>query len=199
MGKKDPRVDAYIARSAAFARPILAHLRQVVHAGCPEVEESIKWGHVSFGHRGIMCGIAAFKEHVTFGFWKGTLIVAQNGVDVEPAMGQFGRLTSLKDLPAKRVLVSYVKKAAALNEAGVKVERVVRPRAPLKVPPAFAAALAKNPRARTTFEGFSPSCRREYLEWITEAKRDETRARRIATSVTWLAAGKKRNWKYEEC
>ncbi len=197
MGTKDPRIDAYIARQAEFARPILRALREQVHAACPDVEETLKWGHPSFMYHGILCGMAAFQQHAAFGFWKGKLIVDEKGRDLDSAMGQFGRLTSVADLPAKRVLATYVRKAMALNEAGVRPKRVVRSRPPLRVPAAFAAALARSPRARATFEAFSPSCRREYVEWIVEAKRDETRARRIATAIEWLAKGKKRNWKYE--
>ena len=199
MGTKDPRIDAYIARQAEFARPILRYLRQVVHSACPKVEENIKWSHVSFEYHGMLCGMAAFKQHATFGFWKGKQIVDTQGRDLDAAMGQFGRLTSVDELPAKRVLMGYVKKAMALNESGVKLKRVVRPRPALPMPAPFAAALARNKRARATFDAFSPSCRREYVEWIVEAKRDETRARRIATSIEWLAEGKKRNWKYESC
>jgi uncharacterized protein YdeI (YjbR/CyaY-like superfamily) len=198
MPTKDPRVDAYVAKAASFAKPILRHLRQLVHESCPDVTETIKWQHVSFEYHGILCGMAAFKEHVTFGFWKQKLIVpAQNGR--EPAWGSFGRLTKVGDVPAKRVFAGYMKKAMALNEAGVTVKRVVKKRAPIPVPPEFARALAKNRKARTVFEEFSRSCQRDYLEWITEAKREETRDKRIATAVTWIAAGKKRNWKYEEC
>jgi uncharacterized protein YdeI (YjbR/CyaY-like superfamily) len=199
MGTKDPRIDTYIARQQEFARPILRTLRQLVHRACPDVEETIKWGHPSFEYHGLLCGMAAFKQHATFGFWKGKLIVDGKGRDLDAAMGQFGRLTSVDDLPAKRVLLGYVKKAMALNESGVRQKRLVRARPALRVPAAFAAALARHPRARATFEGFSPSCRREYVEWIVEAKQDETRARRIATSLEWLAEGKKRNWKYETC
>ena len=199
MARKDPRIDAYIASKAAFARPILRHLRQVVRAACPDVEETIKWGMPAFYYRGPLCGMAAFKAHATFGFWKGKLIVDAKGVDLDTAMGQFGRITSLDELPAKRVILAYVKKAMALNESGVKVKRVVRARAPLKLPPEFAAALARNKRARATFDAFSPSCRREYVEWISEAKRDATRTTRIATSIEWLTEGKKLNWKYETC
>jgi uncharacterized protein YdeI (YjbR/CyaY-like superfamily) len=147
----------------------------------------------------MLCGMAAFKQHATFGFWKGKQIVDTKGRDLDAAMGQFGRLTSVGELPAKRVLMGYVKKAMALNESGVKLKRVVRARPSLPMPAPFAAALARNRRARATFDALSPSCRREYLEWIVEAKRDETRARRIATSIEWLAEGKKRNWKYESC
>ena len=199
MGKKDPRVDAYIASRGAFARPILRHLRQLVHAACPAVEETIKWGMPAFYYHGPLCGMAGFKAHATFGFWKGKLIVDAKGVDLDTAMGQFGRITSLAELPASRVITGYVKRAMALNESGVKVKRVVRPRPPLPVPPAFAAALARNKRARATFDAFSPSCRREYVEWISEAKREDTRTTRIATSIKWLSEGKKRNWKYETC
>lgn len=199
MGKKNPRIDAYIARSAAFAKPILRYIRQVVHSACPKVEETIKWGMPAFDHAGPMCGMAAFKAHATFGFWKGKLIVDAKGADLDAAMGQFGCITAVSELPSKRVIAGYVKKAMALNEAGVRVKRVARPRPALKAPPAFTAALARNKKARATFEAFSPSCKHEYLEWILEAKRDETRERRIATAVAWMAEGKKRNWKYESC
>jgi len=203
MGTRDPRIDAYIARSAEFAKPILSHLREVVHGACPEVEETMKWSMPHFMYQGMLCGMASFKQHCTFGFWKGSLIVKEGGAPAEQAMGQFGRITALSDLPPKRVLAGYVKEAMRLNEEGVKVPR--RPAAAktkraatttLAVPDDLAAALKKNRKAAATFDGFSPSHRREYVEWITDAKRDETRARRIGTAVEWLAEGKSRNWKY---
>jgi uncharacterized protein YdeI (YjbR/CyaY-like superfamily) len=201
MPTTDKRIDAYIAKSADFAQPILAHLRAVVHEACPDVEETMKWSfpHFMYGG-GILCSMASFKEHCAFGFWKGSLIVDQEGESAEKAMGQFGRIGSVKDLPPKRVLASYVKKAMALNDAGVKRARSARdaaPKAPVKVPEDFAAALARQKQARAAFEAFPPSHRREYVEWIVEAKRDDTRARRIAQAVEWIAEGKSRNWKYE--
>ena len=199
MGRKDPRIDAYIKRAQPFARPILSHLRATVHAACPEVEETLKWSHPSFLYHGMLCGMAAFKEHAAFGFWKGKLIVDANGRDLDDAMGQFGRLASVRDLPARRALVSFVKKAMALNEAGVTVRRVVKPKPRLATPSDLGAALAKNRRALATFKSLSPSARRDYVEWVVEAKRPETRARRIATAVEWMAEGKRRNWKYEAC
>ena len=199
MGKKDERIDAYIAKQAPFARPILEHLRAVVHAACPDVEETLKWGMPSFEYHGILCGMAAFKQHATFMFWKGKLIVVSAGKDLESAMGQFGRITSVKDLPAKRVLMGYVKQAMALNEAGTTVKRAVKPKPALRMPADLKAALAKNRRALATFEGFSPSAKRDYLEWVLEAKQPATRAKRIATAVGWIAEGKRRNWKYEKC
>jgi hypothetical protein len=143
MGKKDKRIDAYIARKPEFARPILAHLRAVVHAACPDVQESLKWGMPAFEYHGLLCSMAAFKQHTTFGFWKGKLIVDANGQDLESAMGQFGRITSVKELPAKRVLAGYVKKAMALNEAGTTVKRTVKPKPALRMPADFKAALAQ--------------------------------------------------------
>jgi uncharacterized protein YdeI (YjbR/CyaY-like superfamily) len=200
MAKKHPGIDAYIAKSAPFARPILRHLRRVVHAGCPGVEETLKWGMPSFTHKGILCGMAAFKAHATFGFWKGKLVVGSRrpGPSGEKAMGQFGRITSIADLPGERRLIAMVKRAAALNEQGVRVSR----RPPVKrarriaVPPDLAAALRKHRKALATFEGFSPSHRREYVEWLTAAKRPETRARRLETAIAWLAEGKPHNWRY---
>jgi uncharacterized protein YdeI (YjbR/CyaY-like superfamily) len=198
MGKRDPRVDDYIEKSAEFARPILKHLRRVVHLGCPQVQETIKWSFPHFDYQGIMCGMAAFKHHCAFGFWKAELIFAEDKRAKEEAMGHFGRITSLADLPPERTLIGYVRKAAELNEAGIKLR--VRPKPnkkPLtKVPAYLTAALTENPKAKTTFEKLSPSNQREYVEWVSEAKRDETREQRLKTSIAWLTEGKPRNWKY---
>jgi hypothetical protein len=192
---RDSRIDAYIARSAEFARPILAHLREVVHEGCPAVVETLKWSMPSFEHQGLLCGMGAFKRHCTFGFWKHGLVVGK--VSGDDAMGQFGRITRISDLPPRRTLLAWVRKAAKLNEDGVMVPRPKRAVRKFSVPADLAAALKKNQAAASYFEGLSPSHRREYVEWITEAKREETRTRRLATTLEWLAAGKSRNWKYE--
>ena len=193
MGKKDPRIDAYIARSADLARPILRHLRDIVHEGCPDVEETIKWGMPSFEHKGILGGMAAFKAHCAFMLWKGSLVGAKN----RDAMGQFGRITALSDLPKDSVLLGYVREAARLNEEGVKVPRAPRAaKKPLEMPADLAAALKKNAKARATFEGFSRSHKREYVEWITGAKTEETRKKRLGTAIEWMAEGKPRMWKY---
>lgn len=200
MGRRDPRVTAYIAKSAPFARPILRHLREVVHDACPEVEETLKWGMPSFTWHGILCGMAAFKQHATFGFWRGSVVPGGNGKKAEDAMGQFGRLTKVSELPTKRVLAGYVRAAMKLNGDGVPAHpRGAPKKKPLPVPADLAAALRTNRRARETFEGFSPSRRRDYIEWITEAKREETRARRLETAIEWMADGKARNWKHERC
>jgi len=198
MATKDPRIDAYIARSADFAKPILKYLRKVVHAGCPDVVETMKWSMPHFDHKGVMCGMAAFKQHCAFGFWKAELILEPGQAAEKSGMGSFGSIRSLSDLPSEKTLVGYVKKAAALNEAGVKAPGRTQPkkRKPLPMPPDFTAALKKNAKARKTFENFSPSHRREYIQWITEAKREETRKERMATSIKCLAEGKARNWKY---
>lgn len=199
MGTRDPRVDAYIARSAEFARPILTHLRDTVHAACPGVEETMKWNAPHFMYRGMLAGMAAFKAHCAFGFWKGSLIAGSMGDKASAAMGQFGRITSVADLPARRVLAGYVKQAMKLNENGVTAPRqkAGKPKPAIRVPPDLAAALKRNRKARETFENLSPSHRREYLEWITEAKAAETRKRRLASAVEWMAEGKSRNWKYQ--
>lgn len=197
MAKKNPRVDAYIAKSAPFAQPILRRLRKVVHAGCPDVQETLKWSFPHFEHRGMMCGMAAFKNHCTFGFWKASLVFGEAIAERE-AMGHFGRITTLTDLPSDEKLIALVQTAAALNEAGITVQKPAKAaRKPIPVPSDFKSALEKNAKARSTFENFSPSKRRDYLEWVTEAKRDETRAERLAKAIDWLAEGKARNWKYE--
>ena len=201
MPKKDPRIDAYIAKSAEFAQPILKHLRKVVHAGCPNVEETMKWSMPHFDYKGVMCGMAAFKEHCAFGFWKGELIFGGEKKVEQDAMGHFGRITSLANLPNEKTLTSYVRKAAELNENGVQAPWRARQKKkpPLKIPDYFSAALKKNAKARKTFANFSTSQRREYVEWVTEAKREETRKQRMATSMEWLGQGKVRNWKYLNC
>jgi uncharacterized protein YdeI (YjbR/CyaY-like superfamily) len=193
MSTKDIRIDAYIARSAEFARPILKHLRALVHEGCPDVEETMKWSAPHFDYKGSLAGMAAFKAHCAFGFWKGSLIVPGS---VE-AMGQFGRITKVGDLPKDKILVSYVRKAAKLNEDGVKVKRPLKhPKKDIPMPADLAAALKKDLKARATFASFRPSHKREYLEWITEAKGEATRKKRLATAIEWMAEGKPRHWKY---
>jgi hypothetical protein len=198
MGRRDPRIDAYIAKAPEFARPILTRLRELVHEGCPEVEETLKWRMPSFQYHGILCGMAAFKAHATFGFWKGALFVDPDGRDPRAAMGEFGRLTSVRDLPAKRVLLGYVKQAMALNEAGKAVPRVRKhPKPALRMPADLRAALAKRKPALAAWAAFPPSAKRDYLEWVLGAKQPATRAKRVATAAAWIAAGKRRNWKYE--
>ena len=197
----DPRVDAYIERAAPFAQPILAHLRAVVHAGCPGAAETIKWSMPFFMHGDrILANMAAFKQHCALGFWNGREALGHDASD--QAMGQFGRVTALADLPAKRELVQIVKRAVALIDAGATTTRAA-PRPPAKaalaLPADLAAALTRHAAARKTFEAFSPAKRREYIEWLTEAKREATRAKRLAQTLEWLAEGKSRNWKYEAC
>src|ERR1044072_2999528 len=197
MGKRDPRIDAYIAKQKDFAPPILMYLRDVIHEGCPDVEETLKWNSRTSMHHGIMCGLAGFKEHVTFGFWKWKLV---HGTDAgyREATGSYGKLTSLDDLPLKKELLRLVRQAAELNEKGVTQKREAsKPKKPIAVPAYFKKVLTKSKARKATFDAFSPSHKREYLEWITEAKSPETRDRRVSQAVEWLAEGKSRNWKYK--
>jgi hypothetical protein len=201
MPTTDKRVDAYIAKSPEFAQPILRHIREVVHEAVPEVEETMKWGSPFFDYKGILCGMSAFKAHCALVLWKSKHVLP-DGQKSTGAMGAFGRLTSVNDLPAKKVLVGYMKQAKQLNEEGVGSPvsaRVKKEKKDLVVPPYFLAALKKNKRAKATFDGFPYSKQKDYVEWVTEAKTEETRNRRLATSLEWLAEGKSRNWKYERC
>jgi hypothetical protein len=201
MAERDPRIDAYIEKSADFAKPILRHLRAVVHEACPQAQETMKWSFPHFEYKGILCSMASFKAHCAFTFWSGAEVLGSEAKD--GAMGQFGRITSLDDLPPRRVLAGHVRKAMALKDAGVRPgwakARAEKARSKeVAVPEELAAALAlkKNRKAKAIFDGFPPSHRREYAEWIAEAKRPETRARRTAQAVAWIAEGKQRNWKY---
>lgn len=194
----DPRIDAYIAASAPFAHDILTHVRGLLHDHCPTIEETIRWSMPSFSYNGRpFAQMAAFKQHAAFGFWdRDALQTGQEGVGA----GQFGRLTSRADLPDDAVLIAKIHAGMALIDAGDRPKRAVRPPKPeADVPPALAEALAGDAAATATFTAFSPSCRREYCDWIAEAKRDETRAKRVAEAIVQLRAGRKRNWKYENC
>jgi uncharacterized protein YdeI (YjbR/CyaY-like superfamily) len=192
---REPRIDAYIARAQPFARPILEKVRERVHAVMPAVEEAVKWGHPTYLSNGkIVLGTAAFKEHAAVNFWRGQeLGLGRPG----GAMGQLGRLTSVDDLPGN--LDALIAKAAEVSAAPAapKPKRAPKPMPALH--PDFAAALDKAPKAKATIDAFPPSCRREYLEWIAEAKQDATRQKRIASAIEWLSEGKRRNWKYENC
>ncbi|GGG94278.1 YdeI/OmpD-associated family protein [Silvibacterium dinghuense] len=204
MGTRDARVDAYIAKASPFAQPILNELRDRVHEGCPEATETIKWGMPFFEYHGLLANMSAFKAHCAFGFWKGGSMMKAEGAEAsDEAMGQFGRITQLKELPARKSFVALVKKAARrnLDLASGAIEKPVQKRVPkpeLPVPDFFAAALKKNKKAAEQFTAMPPSHRREYIEWLTDAKTEATREKRLATALEWIAEGKGRNWKYEK-
>src|ERR1051325_4769613 len=187
MGKRDPRVDAYIAKSPEYAKPILVSLRDTVHNACPDVEEDMKWRNPAFMYKGMLGAMAAFKQYAAFVFWKNSLVF---GDGTKNAAEPFGRLTKPSDLPSEKVLAAYIKKAMALNDQGITVKRKPKaPAAPIRTPAALAAALKKSKKAQSAFAAFPPSHKREYIQWITEAKTEETRARRVAQAIEWIAEG----------
>lgn len=202
MATNSKEVDAYIARAAEFAKPILNHLRQLVYKTCPEAEEKIKWGFPHFDYKDeMLCSMAAFKQHCSFGFWKASLMkdpVLAETAKSEVAMGHLGKITSLKDLPSDKKIVAWIKEAMKLNDDGkklIKIKPAVKKE--LEIPDSFTAALKKNKKAFINFDAFSPSAKKDYIEWITEAKTEETKNKRLTQAVEWIAEGKKRNWKYE--
>jgi uncharacterized protein YdeI (YjbR/CyaY-like superfamily) len=203
----NPKVDAYIAKAQPFAQPILKHLRGLMHEGCPGVEETIKWSRPFFEYRGAIVGnVSAFKEHCSFGFWGVEIgaVLREAKAARDGAMGTLGRITRVEDLPAAGELLGWIQQAAAFIESGQYTSpiaarnRVVKPaKPPLRTPADFAAALKKSKKAAAVFAAFSPSCKREYVDWIVDAKRAETRAKRIETAVAWIGEGKQRQWKYQ--
>lgn len=200
MPSIDPRIDAYIENAAEFAQPILLHLRNLVHKACPDVTETLKWSMPAFEYKGILCGFAAFKAHCTFMFWKQSLLESDAFPESKTAMGSFGRITSRKDLPTDKVIIGLVYQAMELNEKGIKVpKKPATAKKELVVPEILTAALKKNKAASETFDKFPYSCKKEYIEWIAEAKTEPTREKRLATTIEWLSEGKRRNWKYEDC
>jgi uncharacterized protein YdeI (YjbR/CyaY-like superfamily) len=203
MTTTDPRVDAYIEKAQPFAQPILYHLRKLIHKANPEITETIKWGMPSFDYKGPYCSFASFKQHCSFGFWKTSLLKdpknylqarsAQGG----EAMGNFGRITSLKDLPPDKAIIDLLKQAKKLNDEGVKIAKA-KPAAkkPLVIPEELARSLNSNKKAGAFFNSLSPSHQREYAEWISEAKTETTRSKRLETTIEWLGEKKTRHWKY---
>lgn len=203
MATKDKRVDAYIAKSADFAKPVLKHLRALVHKGCPEVVETIKWGFPNFDYKGVFCSMAAFKQHCSFGFWKASMLKDPHHALLpadEGSMGNFDRITSVKDLPPDKILLDFIKQAVTLNDLGVKRKVKVTPKGTktIDTPPDFSRVLKKNKTAWDNFENFSYSKRKDYITWFEEAKTEETKSKRMAQAIEWIADGKGRNWKYEQ-
>lgn len=198
MKNLSPEVDAYIASAAEFARPILKRIRAAFHKGCPAIEERLKWGMPSFEYRGLLGSMAAFKAHVSWGFWRQQELPDPRGIFQREGMFGGGKIRTVSQLPPRSVMIEYVRAAARLNETG-PARRAKKPlKPPVKVPDYLLRALRTNSKARETFERFPPSHKREYVEWITEAKQEATRGRRLAIAIEWLAQGKSRDWKYEK-
>jgi len=205
----DPKVDLYIAKARPFAQPILEHVRELVHKACPEVVETIKWSRPFFEYKGVILGnISAFKEHCSFGFWGEEIsAVLRDAKVLQPdAMGSLGKLTSVADLPARKQMLDLLRQATAFIDKGeytspiaTRNKVVKAPAAAPEAPLEFTTALKANKKAAAVFAAFSPSCKKEYVEWIVDAKRAETRDKRIATAVEWISEGKQRNWKYQNC
>lgn len=200
MATKNNAIDIYIEKAAEFAQPILQHLRSLVHKACPDVEEKIKWGMPHFDYKGEMiCHMASFKQHAVMGFWKATLMkdpILLATAKSEVAMGHLGKIMSLKDLPADKQIIAWIKEAMQLNDAGIKISVKPVEKKKLIVPKYFTEALAKNKKAQKVFDAFPYSHKKEYVQWITEAKTDTTRNKRMTTAFEWMAEGKNRNWKY---
>ena len=204
MKNRDPRIEAHIDTAADFAKPVLIHLRELIHKTCPDVEETWKWSFPNFMYQGaIICSMAAFKQHCSFGFWKSSLMPDPDGIMKEVAaggMGNLGKITSLKDLPKDAILKKYIKAAMQLNEEGIKVQKKPAPeKKELVTPDDLLKALKANKAAKITYDAFSYTNKKEYVMWISEAKTDATRNKRLAQAVEWMAAGKTRNWKYQNC
>ena len=204
MATKEKKIDAYIAKSADFAKPILNHIRELVHKTCPSVEEKMKWSMPFFDYKGeMLCHMASFKQHAVMGFWKASLMkdaVLMENAKSETAMGHLGRITSLKDMPSDKKITGWIKEAMELNDKGIKLPAKPKPAAgkEIAIPDYFTKALDKNKKAKQVFENFAYSHKKEYLMWITEAKTEETRNKRMATALEWMAEGKSRLWKYEK-
>lgn len=201
----DKRVDEYIKRAPEFAQPILSHLRELVHKGCPEAEEAIKWNTPAFLYRNkILFSMAGFKAHCRFIFWRPEVakLAGKKGAEGDDDGSIVGKVTQLAELPSDKEMLAYIREARRLADEGPRTSMMRKrstPKPEIEIPPEFAAALAKHKAASRSFEAFSPSHRREYIEWISEAKRPETKTKRIETALEWLATGKPRNWKYMNC
>jgi uncharacterized protein YdeI (YjbR/CyaY-like superfamily) len=200
MGTKLEKIDGYIEKSADFAKPILNHLRELVHTACPDVKEKWKWSFPNFDHKGPFCSMAAFKQHCAFGFWKASLMKDPHKIlgARSEAMGQMGRIMRLEDLPPDDVLIAYITEAKELNDKGIKLP--ARPKTDKKelvIPDYLTTALEQNAQAQETFENFSYSHKKEYVEWLVEAKTEDTREKRLAQAIEQMSEGRSRHWKYQ--
>lgn len=199
---RDKRIDTYISNAQPFAKPILKKMRELIHKACPDVEETIKWGMPSFEYKGPFFGFASFKQHCVGGFWKSKLLkdskkyLSEKKTQGGEAMGNLGRMTSIKDLPPDKIMLGFLKQAMKLNDEGIKVEKILSEKKPLVIPKELTLALNKNKKAKEIFDSFSPSNKKEYAEWIRDAKTDQTRNKRLATTIEWISEGKPRMWKY---
>lgn len=199
MLNTDQRIDAYIEGSQGFAKPILRHIRELVHEACPDIEETMKWSMPHFDFKGPICNMAAFKRHCAFGFWKQQILQHEAINSDRNTLSTFGKIASLEDLPDDSVIIELVQKAVELNEKGINVpKKKAAVKQQLDVPPILLEALARNEKAVETFAAFPYSGKKEYVEWIVDAKTEVTRAKRLATAIEWLTEGKRRNWKYEK-
>jgi uncharacterized protein YdeI (YjbR/CyaY-like superfamily) len=198
MATKDKKIDQYIVKAQPFAQPILRHLRELVHKTCPEVEEKMKWSFPHFDYKGqMMCSMASFKQHAAFGFWKTSLIKDPKKIlSNTEGMGSLGKITSVKDLPSDTVLTGFIKQAMKLNEEGTTVAKPKPKKVEFEMPEDLTKALKKNKAAQIVFDGFSPSNKRDYATWISDAKSEATRKKRLDTAIEWMSEGKIRNWKY---
>jgi uncharacterized protein YdeI (YjbR/CyaY-like superfamily) len=173
-----------------------------VHKACPEVEEKIKWGMPHFDYKGeMMCSMASFKQHAVFGFWKAALMkdkVLLETAKSEVAMGHLGRITSLNDLPSDKQIMSWIKEAMDLNDRGIRAKKKPVEQKAVEVPGFVVKALKENKQAWTIWENFAPGHRKEYVQWITEAKTEATLEKRLQQTIEGVAEDKGRNWKYEK-
>jgi uncharacterized protein YdeI (YjbR/CyaY-like superfamily) len=206
MEKFDPRIDAYIEKSADFAKPILTYIRNLVHEASPLVSETVKWGMPFFDYKGPVCMMAAFKQHCGFGFWKASRLNDPKHLlnpGEESSAGSFGKIFTLADLPTDAALKDFVLQAIALNEQGkssdtIKVKKAPTEKKELTTPDDLKALMDENPKASETFAKFSPSHKKEYVEWIVDAKTDATRQKRLAQAIELMEEGKSKNWKYQK-
>lgn len=197
MKHTDPRVEEYINNAQPFARPILKHIRELMHRGCPELQETIKWGMPHFEYHGVIASMAAFKEHAVFGFWKEDLIPGMKQyIKEKEAMGSWGRITLVDGIPPDEEIIEFVRVAAKLNEQGVKSPKREQKPVVVNMPDDFMDLISKNKKALETYESFSPSNKRDYADWINDAKSDSTRESRMETAIEWMSEGKPRMWKY---
>ena len=198
MKRRSSEVDRYIRSSAVFARPVLRRLRTFFHRADPRISETIKWGVPHFEYQGILGSMAAFRKHVSVGFWKGGMIGDEAGVFESAGNRKMTmlRMRDVADVPSADLMLVYIRRAVALNERGMRIPARKRTAVRVAIPSFFSNALRANRKASDVFSRLSRSHQREYVDWLTEAKREETRQRRMATAIKWLSEGKPRNWKY---
>lgn len=198
MNEASENITAYIEKATPEFKEVMIALRSVLNNPNFDIKEDWKWGAPNFNNEGMICWLAHFRNHVGMNFFKGTLIKDKYNLFTHYREEKGNRQLKFSDINQiiPEQIEYYIEEAIKLNQENIKV---VKKEIDTSLPLDLETELNNNPKAKMFFESLAPSYKRDYIEWIEEAKREATRTKRLATTMEWLSEGKKKNWKYENC